>query len=81
MSIPEEFEVRIDKDGRIHLDFHGMEESSYKRIVEVLRETLGPVEEVTVEAEEADPATVELRRLNQKQSGKEEEQINSKQGR
>ena len=59
MSTPEEFEVVIGKDGRIRLDFRGMNEESYRRIVQVLEETVGPAEALEAEAEEASPPGVQ----------------------
>lgn len=63
MARPEEFKITIDKDGRIHLDFRGMEESSYRRILEALQEAVGPVEAAGTQFDEADPPGVrELRK-------------------
>ena len=62
MARPEEFEITIDADGRIVLNFNGMTETSYRRIVEVLRETVGPIESLELEAEEGDPPQVNLRK-------------------
>lgn len=63
MARREEFKVTIDKDGRIHLDFRGMEESSYRRILEALQESVGPVEAADTQFDEADPPGVlELRK-------------------
>jgi hypothetical protein len=58
VATPEEFEVIIDKDGRIRLNFRGMCETSYRRIVEVLQETVGPAEAAEIGAEEAAPPRV-----------------------
>lgn len=49
MAKPEEFKIRIEPDGRIILNIDGMEESSYRRILELLEETVGPVSEVNIE--------------------------------
>ena len=43
MSKPEEFKIHIDDEGRIRMDFRGMKPSSYRRIIEMLEETVGPV--------------------------------------
>lgn len=58
MTLNEEFEVKITKDGRIYLDFRGMKESSYKRIVDLLQETVGPVHPHEIPAGEDDPPKV-----------------------
>lgn len=64
MAKPEEFKFTIDKDGRVHLDFRGMEESSYRRILELLQETVGPTEAVEAQRDEAEPPGVyEQRRI------------------
>lgn len=62
MARPEEFEITIGADGRIELNFNGMTETSYRRIIEVLRETVGPIESLKLEAEEGDPPRVNLRK-------------------
>jgi len=43
---PEEFRIQIEPDGRVVLDGRGMELTSYRRIAELLEETLGPVQEL-----------------------------------
>ena len=53
MSRPEEFTIRIEPDGRIVLDAGELQESSYRRILELLAETVGPVQ--PLDAEQADP--------------------------
>jgi hypothetical protein len=58
MAKPEEFKFTIDKDGRIQLDFRGMEESAWRRILELLQETVGPAESVEVQSDEAEPPRV-----------------------
>ena len=75
MAKPEEFEVLIDRDGRIRLDFRGMRESSYKRIVEVLRETVGPVEAINIEADDVDPPDVHERRPTESRQSVDEEHL------
>jgi hypothetical protein len=45
---PKEFTIVIEPDGRIILDVGGMQETSYKRILEYLEETVGPVRLVDV---------------------------------
>ena len=46
MAKPEEFRIQIEPDGRVVLDGRGMELTSYRRIVELLEETVGPVQEL-----------------------------------
>lgn len=58
MAKPEEFKFTIDKDGKIQLDFRGMEESSYRRILEMLQDMVGPVETVEAQSDEAEPPGV-----------------------
>ena len=58
MAQREEFEVTIGPDGHLRLDFRGMNEESYRRIVEVLKETIGPVEPIGIVAEEGEPPGV-----------------------
>lgn len=58
MAKPEEFKFTIDKDGRVRLDFRGMEESSYRRILELLQESVGPTESVEAQSDEAEPPGV-----------------------
>lgn len=58
MAKPEEFIVTIGPDGRIILDFRGMTEESYRRIVETLQETVGPVERIEVQADQSPPGGV-----------------------
>lgn len=53
MKKPDEFTVRIEPDGRILFETEGLEETSYRRIVEYLEETVGPVR--TLEVEPGDP--------------------------
>jgi hypothetical protein len=62
MAQAEEFTVVIGADGRIRIDFRGMSESSYRRIVEMLEETVGPVEPIEIEAGEDEPPKVQERR-------------------
>lgn len=78
MAKPEEFEVIIDKDGRIRLDMRGMSAESYRRIVEVLNETVGPVQEV--ESEEDDPPSVREIRSLQADSNRRDEELKNRQG-
>ena len=70
---PEEFTVRIEPDGRIILEVEGLEETSYRRILELLEETVGPVRQI--EAAGGEPPTRHIhpaagktkrRRLDQK---------------
>lgn len=76
MAEIEEFEVTIDRDGRIRLDFRGMSESSYRRIVEVLQETVGPVERLDLEAGGDEPPAVrEYHEEKEKKKKKKEAQI------
>lgn len=42
MASPQEFTVTILPDGRIVLDMNGIQETSYRRILEMLQETVGP---------------------------------------
>ena len=42
MAKPEEFIIHINPDGRVVFDGREMEESSYRRIVELLEATIGP---------------------------------------
>ncbi len=46
MSQPEEFQITIEPDGRIILDGRGLHETSYRRILELLEATVGPVQEL-----------------------------------
>ena len=78
MAKPEEFEVIIDKDGRIRLDMRGMSAESYRRIVEVLQETVGPVQEV--ESEEDDPPSVREYPNLKADSNREEEELKNRHG-
>jgi hypothetical protein len=55
MSQPEEFTIHIEPDGRIILDGAGMHETSYRRILELLEETVGPVRHL--DASEEPPST------------------------
>lgn len=50
MSRPEEFTIHIEPDGRIVFDSGGMTETSYKRILELLADTVGPVQPIADEA-------------------------------
>jgi hypothetical protein len=53
MSRPEEFTIQIEPDGRVIFKSGELEESSYRRILELLEETVGPAQ--AVEAGQADP--------------------------
>lgn len=71
MAKPEEFKFTIDKDGKIVLDFRGMEEASYRRILQLLEETVGPTEAAEAQADEASPPGVYERK--RAQTGEQEE--------
>lgn len=45
---PEEFTIHIEPDGRIILDGQGMRETNFRRIIELLEETVGPVQQLEV---------------------------------
>lgn len=45
---PQEFSITIRPDGKIILDMNGVRETSYRRIIEFLEETVGPVSELEV---------------------------------
>jgi hypothetical protein len=64
MSRPEEFTIHIEADGRIILDGRGMEETSYRRILELLRETIGPARPLALDR--SDPPGRHLARLREK---------------
>ena len=57
MAHPEEFTITIEPDGRIILDGQGMHETSYRRILELLEATVGPV---TLEEAPAPPTVNRL---------------------
>ena len=46
MAQPEEFTIHIEPDGRIVLEGEGLSETSYRKIIELLEETIGPVREI-----------------------------------
>lgn len=71
MAKSEEFKFTIDKDGRVKLDFRGMEESSYRRIVEMLQEMVGPVEAEEAQRDEAEPPGVYEQRKKMEQEQEE----------
>ena len=48
MAEPEEFTIHIEPDGRIVLDGAGMHETSFRRIIQLLEETVGPVRQLDV---------------------------------
>jgi hypothetical protein len=60
MSRPEEIVIHIEPDGRIVLDGREMQETSYKRILDLIRETVGPAHAVEVDGGE--PPTRHLKR-------------------
>jgi len=62
---PEEFIVHIEPDGRIVLDGAGLHEESYRRIVALLEETVGPVREI--ELAPNDPPTRHLHPFTEKE--------------
>ena len=72
LAKPEEFRITIRPDGKIELDFRGMEISSYRRIVELLQETVGPLEAADTEAEEGTPPGVH--RAKEKKADQADEQ-------
>lgn len=43
MNHPEEFTLTIMPDGRIVFDGAGMQETNYRRILDLLEDTVGPV--------------------------------------
>ena len=55
MAEREEFKIKIRKDGRIEVDFRGMKIESYRRMVELMEEMVGPVRQIDEETEEAQP--------------------------
>lgn len=80
MAIPEEFEVVIGADGKIRLDFRGMSVESYRRIVEVLQETVGPAEALDIESEEDAPPRVIQSETARDRTRDEEDRIENRQG-
>ena len=60
MARPEEYIIHIDADGRITLDGKDIHETSWRRIVDLLEETVGPVRHVQVNPE--DPPRPRLHR-------------------
>ncbi len=71
MAKPEEFEIEIGPDGKIRLDFRGMEVQSYRRIVEMLRDTVGPIEALDMSDSEGPPAPQRLGESNRTSDGEE----------
>jgi hypothetical protein len=65
VATPEEFIVRIEPDGRIVLDGAGLHEESYRRIVALLEETVGPVRQI--ELAPGDPPTRHLHPFAEKE--------------
>jgi hypothetical protein len=51
MSRPQEFTIHIEPDGRIVLDGRQMEDASYRRILELLQDTVGPARPLEVEGD------------------------------
>lgn len=72
MAKPEEFEIEIGPDGKIRLDFRGMEVESYRRIVEMLRDTVGPIEALDVSDPEEPPTP---QRLSERERTREDEEL------
>ena len=68
---PEEFTIRIEPDGRVILQADGLQETSYRRILELLEETVGPVREI--EAAPGDPPALLLRPATDHATSSEEE--------
>ena len=58
MAKPEEFTIRIEPDGRIVLERGDVQETAWRRIVQLLEETVGPGREIEVAPE--DPPTRHL---------------------
>lgn len=74
MADAEEFKITIDRDGRIKMDFRGMNEESYRRIVQMLEETVGTVKPLEVEAGEEPPPRLTVRGSGDSVASSEEEQ-------
>ncbi len=73
MAKAEEFKIVIDKDGRIRMDFRGMSGESYRRIKEMLEETVGKTERIELAAGDAmPPGGVERKDSAEAESGDEE---------
>jgi hypothetical protein len=53
---PEEFKIHIEPDGRIIIEGAGLEGASYRRILDFLAETVGPVRDIA----DADPSDARL---------------------
>ncbi len=52
MPQPEDWTIRIAPDGRITLEANGVTTTSWRRIVQMLEETVGPVAEVPLSPED-----------------------------
>lgn len=67
--------MTIHADGRIELDFRGMEATSYRRIIELLQDTVGPVEPAETETEEGTPPGVQRATAKKAKHGAKEQDI------
>jgi hypothetical protein len=56
VSKPDEITIHIEPDGRIVVDGREMDEVSYRRLVELLEETIGPARELNAGPGEPPPA-------------------------
>lgn len=75
MAKPQEFTITIDKDGQIILDMNGVREKSFKRILELLEETVGPVRVV-----EVTPGDPPQRRLHPQEQEEEASEVKMARG-
>jgi hypothetical protein len=75
---PKEFTIVIEPDGRIILDVGGMQETSYKRILEYLEETVGPVR--LVEVSPSDPPQRHLQPVHEDEDAQERRELRIDQG-
>ena len=73
MSEFEDIKIVIGKDGRIRVDLRGMSAESYRRVVDMLEETVGMVQEVEAGEEEEPPKVREL--IEEKSDQDEEERL------
>ena len=59
MAQPEEFKIHIEPDGRVIFESGtGMQETSWRRVIELIEETVGPV--VEVKTDPSDPPRIYL---------------------
>ncbi|GEM_PF-5444021 len=72
MAEAEEFEIVIEPDGQVRMDLRGVSAESYRRIVDLLRETVGHVQEI--EVGDATPPPV-VRTAAEDESAQEETEL------